>query len=364
MTQKKFDFFNWFNEKLNREKDTISFLSGKINVITDEVKKQLDELKDNSHYVVPIINGLHGDSMDEKGHKALIKMSFRHKSLDINLKDIKEKFKLADNEGKLIIMVHGLMNDETIWHSNPEDLIQRMGTFLEKQNKANILYIRYNTGRHISQNGRDFSSLIQNLIDTFKNYIKELTIISHSMGGLVTRSAGYYAEKSGHNWLSKLKNVFLIGVPNEGSYLARVAHMAQYFLRKFDPTENDTIAKFFEIRSNGIKDLSFGFLVDEDWQNPNYEREKKVKATKVYPVPNVEYYLVAGTVSTKSEKKKIFTFFGDGLVEKQSALSDLFKEKESQQGMVHFKLFENENHLSLLESEKVQEFMFESLNWK
>jgi pimeloyl-ACP methyl ester carboxylesterase len=364
MTQKKFDFIDWFNEKFNQEKDTISFLSGKINLITDEVKKQFDELKDNSHYVVPIINGLHGDSMDEKGHNALIKMSFRYKSLDIKLKELKECINLADNEGKLIIMVHGLMNDETIWHSNSEDLIQRMGTFLENQNKANILYIRYNTGRHISQNGRDFSSLIQNLIDNSQNNIKELTIISHSMGGLVTRSAGYYAEKLGHNWLSKLKKVFLIGVPNEGSYLARVAHMTQYFLRKFDPTENDAIAKFLEIRSNGIKDLSFGFLVDEDWQNPNYEKEKKVKATKVYPVPNVEYYLVAGTVSTNSEKKKIFTFFGDGLVEKQSALSDLFKENESQQGMVHFKLFENENHLSLLESEKVQEFMLECLKWK
>jgi hypothetical protein len=364
MAKKKFNLINWFNEKLEQEKGKINQYTEKFKQATDEIKNQLKELKDDSHYIVPIINGLHGDSMDEKGHQALVKMSFRYKSRDIEISQIKDYINLSENKGKLIILIHGLMNDDNIWHSNPEDLIQRMGSFLEKQNKANILYLRYNTGRHISQNGQDFSLLIQNLLDFYRKDITEIVIMAHSMGGLVTRSACYYAGKLDHNWISILKKVFLIGVPNEGSYVARIAHMTQYFMRKIDPTDNDKVAKFFEIRSNGIKDLSFGFLIDEDWQNTDYENKKVVKATKILPLKNVEYFLIAGIVSDEKSKKKIFNFFGDGLVEKKSALSNLFKENEMQSGLVNFKLFENENHLALLESKEVHEYVTNCLNWK
>jgi pimeloyl-ACP methyl ester carboxylesterase len=363
MAEKKFNLINWFTEKIEEEKSSLNMIAGKLKQITDEIKLQLSELKDDSHYLVPIINGLHGDSMHEKGHPALIKMSFRNQSRDIGIDEVTKLNDLSGNCGRLIIFVHGLMNDEAIWKSNPEDILQRLGSFLEKQNNANILYLRYNTGRHISENGREFSLLLEKLCIGAHTKINELYIVAHSMGGLVTRSACHYANVLNHEWLKLLKKVFLIGVPNDGSYLARVAHMTQYFLRKADPTENHSIAKVLEIRSNGIKDLSFGFLVDEDWQNTNYENQKKTKATKIFPVPNVEYHLIAATVSDKNEKKKLFTFFGDGLVEKQSALSDLFKDNKIQTGLIHFKLFEGENHLSLLESNAVQEYMIENLEF-
>jgi pimeloyl-ACP methyl ester carboxylesterase len=363
MENKSFSLVDWLNEKVDKEKGTINFLSGKFKEIIDGVKVQFNELKDDSHYLVPIINGLHGDSMEAKGHPALIKMSFRYQSRDIGIEKLDGLIDLGEHDGKVIILIHGLMNDESIWYSNPEDELQRMGSFLEKQGKANILCIRYNTGKHISHNGQDLSSLLENLINFNKQKIKELYILSHSMGGLVTRSACHYAAKSNHNWLKLLKKVFLIGVPNEGSYLARVAHMTKYFLRKIDPTEEDHIAKLFEIRSNGIKDLSFGFLIDEDWQNPNYEIEKKSKPTAIYPVPNVEYYLIAATITKKEEKKRLFTFFGDGLVEKTSVLSNLFKENKIQSGLIHYMLFEGENHLSLLDSVNVQSYMLECMGF-
>jgi pimeloyl-ACP methyl ester carboxylesterase len=363
MSKKAFNLLDWFNEKLNQEKGTMNFLSGKLKELTNEITDQLKDLTNDSHYLVPILNGLHGDSMDEKGHPALVKMSFRINSRDISIEQIKDYFDLNQNDGRLIIMVHGLMNDESIWHSSPIDLVQRIGSYLESQKMANILYVRYNTGRHISQNGKDLSTLIQHLKDQYGNNNHELILIGHSMGGLVIRSAGYYASKLNHNWLLLLKKVFLIGVPNEGSYVARIAYNTQYFLRKIDLTKNYSFAKFFEIRSNGIKDLSFGYLIDEDWQNPNYENEKNMKATKVFPIQNIEYYLIAGTVSDKEDKSKIFTFFGDGLVEKESALSSLFKEKEIQSEQVSFKLFTEENHLSLLESQNVQKYILECLGW-
>ncbi|NJO90109.1 MAG: hypothetical protein HC831_15050 [Chloroflexia bacterium] len=262
--------------------------------------------------------------------------------------------------GKVILVIHGLMCDESVWLSEPTDKIQRLGTRTENEEKANVLYIRYNTGLHISENGRKFSNLIQKFVDTYPA-VKELVIFSHSMGGLVTRSAGYYADIQKQEWTKLLKKVFLIGVPNEGSYLAKVAYMTQYFFRKIDISEKDSIAKFFDVRSNGIKDLSFGYLVDEDWQNAKDGNEKNIETTKVYPLQNVDYYLIAGTVADENKRSHIFTFFGDGLVEKDSALSSLFTNNNLKSGKVEMKLFVGETHVSLLESEKVFEYVNEKL---
>jgi pimeloyl-ACP methyl ester carboxylesterase len=363
MEKKTFNLMDWFKNKLVEEKDTFQLLSNKFKVLKDDLKGQLAELKDDSHLMVPILNGLHGDSMAAKGNRALVHMSFRHQSRDISVEKLKEVYDFATHSGNVIIMVHGLMNDESIWQSEPIDTVQRLGSALEKKPKATVLYLRYNTGLHISENGRSLSDLIQKFVETYQSEIKKLVIISHSMGGLVSRSACYYAGIQNQNWTELLKKVFLIGVPNEGSYLARVAYMTQYFFRKLDPSEKDTVAKFFDVRSNGIKDLSFGYLVDEDWQNKKDGIEKNIQATKIYPLQNLDYYLIAGTVSEEKNKNRVFTFFGDGLVEKKSALSDLFITNSMISGKVNMKLFPNENHLTLLESKEVAEFVKTGLGW-
>jgi pimeloyl-ACP methyl ester carboxylesterase len=364
MSKRTFDVSKWFQQKVNKKKDSLIYFSEKFAGIIREFKEQLNELKDDSHHMVPIINGLFGDKMQKNGHPALVTMSFRHNSRDISVENLDAYCPLQEHGGNLVLFVHGLMNDETIWKSNPEDLVQRTGSFVENQKRGTILYLRYNTGRHISENGRDLSFLLEKLVQYYPSKINSLTLVCHSMGGLVGRSAGYYAQYLGHRWVSLLKKVFLIGVPNEGSYLARIAHMTQYFLRKADPSVNDTIATLFDIRSNGIKDLSFGFLVDEDWEGTGYEKKKSAPATKVFPLEHVEYYLIAATVTKRSEEKRLFRFFGDGLVEEKSALSRLFIENKLNTGNVFFRLFETENHLTLLENEEIHSYILKCMEEK
>lgn len=363
MEKNAFNLSEWFKKKLDKEKNTLQFLNDKIKILKEELKGNMGELKDDSHYIVPILNGLHGDLMAKKGHPALINISFRNKARNISLENLKDIYDFSNYGGKVIIIVHGLMNDESIWQSEPVDTVQRLGSAIEKESMANILYVRYNTGLHISENGRSLSNLIQEFIEIYQTEIKELNLICHSMGGLVSRSACYYANAQSQNWTYLLKRVFLIGVPNEGSYLARVAYMTQYFFRKMDPSENSSIAKFFDVRSNGIKDLSFGYLVDEDWQNKRDGNDKNIEPTKVFPLPDVDYFLIAATVAEENQKSRIFTFFGDGLVEKQSALSSLFNTNSMVTGKVEMKLFPNENHLTLLDSKDVFEFVKIGLGW-
>ena len=55
------------------------------------------------------------------------------------------------------------------------------------------LYLRYNTGRHVSENGRDWRTLLDAARARWPVEVHEIALIGHSMGGLVARSACHYA---------------------------------------------------------------------------------------------------------------------------------------------------------------------------
>ncbi|MFN8254059.1 MAG: hypothetical protein U0W24_00100 [Bacteroidales bacterium] len=361
MGKTTFNITEWLESKFDAEKYRYQDIRQKFINISRDINRLIVEMNNDSHYLVPFINGLYGDKMAVKGHKALINMAFRHQSKNIEPEEIEKLFRFEDFNGRLVILVHGLMNDETTWTSEPNDEIQRLGSRLEKKAGAVILYVRYNTGLHISENGKKLNTLIENLTGYFGDKLKEISVIAHSMGGLVTRSACYYGADN--RWVSLLKNIVLIGVPNEGSYLARIAHLIQYYLKKVDISEKKSFAGFFDIRSNGIKDLSFGIMVDEDWKK-NSGNEKEIQSTKVLPIPGVRYTLIAATLTDSSARKSVMGYFGDGLVEAKSALSEVFRCEQIKDGQVLMKLFGKENHVTLLESDEVEHFIRETLGWK
>ncbi|MBK9460922.1 MAG: hypothetical protein IPN94_16205 [Sphingobacteriales bacterium] len=65
------------------------------------------------------------------------------------------------------------------------------------------LFIRYNTGLHISDNGKAFAAILEKLHQNYPIEIQEICIIAHSMGGLVTHSACHYAQENKFEWTKK-----------------------------------------------------------------------------------------------------------------------------------------------------------------
>jgi len=143
------------------------------------------------------------------------------------------------------------------------------------------VYLHYNTGRHISENGREFA----NLLETFVKHLPwsiELIIIAHSMGGLVSRSACYYGKLAQHTWLKHLK-------------------------------------KLGKLRSSGLTDLRYGSILDEDWKGHNRFKHSKDNRQAV-PLPNnVKCYAIATTTGKKPGRIND-NLIGDGLVTLNSAL--------------------------------------------
>jgi len=127
----------------------------------------------------------------------------------------------------------------------------------------------------------------------------------------------------------------------------------KHLFRKLDISADDYIAKFMDARSNGVKDLSYAYLTDDDWLDENAEDLEKYTVTKVRPVPGVKYYLIGGILGKKNNI--LSSYFGDGLVGSDSALTDELDIKNLEN--IESVIFENENHLSLLESKQVVDYI-------
>jgi triacylglycerol lipase len=74
-----------------------------------------------------------------------------------------------------------------------------------------------------------------------------------------------------------------------------------------------------DIRSSGIKDLRFGYVVDEDWEGYNPDAILKNNKNRIPLLEGVSHYAVTGSL-TKNPDHLMTQFFGDPMVRKSSAL--------------------------------------------
>ena len=323
----------------------------------EKLKNDIHNKIEDKNHLTAILNGLMGDEFEANNDPLAIKMSFRYNDQDISVEELSTQYDFNKNSGEINVLVHGLMGDEYMWKKEKPIEKNKIGNWLENNSNANILYLRYNTGRHISENGRALSDLLERVILQYGNEIKQINLIGHSMGGLIIRSSGYYADIQRQTWVEKLKQVFLIGVPNEGSYLAKFAFLLNHIFKKVDISRDDYITKLTDARSNGIKDLSCAYLIDEDWLNERVESPETHQATKVALISGVKYFLIAGVIGKKNNIAN--KYFGDGLVGSSSALNN-WKNSEGASN-IESVIFEKENHMSLLESKQLANYIFTNL---
>lgn len=279
-------------------------------------------------FYLPILNGFIGDKLAVKKDSWTIRMAFRVNGEDVEVKDLDKKH-IGKNA---IVFVHGLMADEKIWKH-----------FLKIEKDLSVFYVRYNTGLHISENGRELARLLEELQTRMK--IKKLFLAGHSMGGLVIRSACYYGQKEKYNWVDHVRSVFLIAVPNAGAALEKISHFTSGILSRFARWHFGLIGNILEQRSNGIKDLRLGFMIDEDWKNPVGGARLSVP-----PLPKADYHILIGHLSG-NEKSLIAQYFGDGLVTHKSAVGvTLFK-------VSNIHVFPRTGHNSILASPKLFKYV-------
>ena len=266
--------------------------------------------------VLAALNGAFGDHLETRGNDLAIPMAFCVEGEQIALTREALDKHLPNPTGSLVILLHGLCLNELQWrHAGEPDFGDRLDADLG----YTALRLRYNSGRHISTNGKQFAALMETLIAAYPEPIEKLTIIGHSMGGLVARSACYYADKAGHNWVNQLTELVCLGSPHLGAPLERLGHWFTHSLTRTPFTE--PLSSLGKIRSAGIKDLRHCYLLDEDWHNRDLDARESAKPRPLPRLKHVRYYNVAATLG-HAPNDRMDRWFGDLLVPVTSAITN------------------------------------------
>ena len=261
------------------------------------------------HFLVGNLNGVMGNFLFQQQNPLALPMVFY---------DHYGQRQNGDLAGRVVLMTHGLCMNHLTWsHKQFGGIGERL---LAHRDNNTMLYLNYNTGRRISSNGRSLAWLLEDLIQRNPR-ITSIDLIGHSMGGLVSRSALFYGKQNTHNWINKVGNLVCIGSPHHGAVLERLGFMLQDRLGSM-PILN-RVGKLTSIRSDGILDLRYGSVRDDDWEHLDVRIGSMDDVRKPAPIPNrINTYLIAGSIELKPKQSKTLEIIGDYLVSVSSALGE------------------------------------------
>jgi pimeloyl-ACP methyl ester carboxylesterase len=249
-----------------------------------------------------VINGLIGDALEAAGSDLQEPMALR---LDGRIATPRE---YADPQPRLVVFLHGLMETEHAWRLGGGPTY---GARLEQELGCSALDVRYNTGRHVSHNGRSLAELLERVVGEWPVEVEQLALVGHSMGGLVARSACCQASELGHDWVGRVRHVVSLGTPHMGAPLAQGVHYAAYALHTVPETR--PFARFLRRRSAGIRDMRQGSLVDRDWEGCDPDALRAAACAEVPLLEGATHFFVTATI-TREERHPLGRLAGDALV--------------------------------------------------
>lgn len=259
------------------------------------------------------LNGVIGDYLAHTHNPLQIQMQLRYKGKRVELEPSFIKSMYPKTTGKLLLMIHGSSMNDLQWHHNNHN----HGEAIALELNATPIYLYYNSGKHISSNGKELAGLLEELLRQWPTAFKELLIISHSMGGLLARSAMYYGQEKNYLWPNTLSKLIFLGTPHHGSPIEKAGNYVDMILEKIPYTE--PLAPLGKIRSAGVTDLRFGNIRDEDWAGADRFERRGDRRNHVSLPQHTKCYAIAASKG-KTRKLKFTKIKGDGLVTVKSAL--------------------------------------------
>jgi pimeloyl-ACP methyl ester carboxylesterase len=263
--------------------------------------------------IVAALNGVVGDYLVKTNNPLAISMSLRRHGRRLEIERHSLQAAIRNVSGKVLLLVHGLCLNDLQLRGNGRDL----GAALSRKFGYSPLYLHYNTGLHISENGQSLATLLETLVEQWPVPVEELAIIGHSMGGLVSRSAHHYGTAAGHQWPAYLRRIIFLGTPHHGAPLERLGNWVDTAL-EVSPY-SAPFARLGKIRSAGITDMRHGTLLEEDWKGRDrFEHSQDLRTPVSLPI-GVQCCAIAATKHEATGAASL-DLFGDGLVPVNSAL--------------------------------------------
>lgn len=280
----------------------------------DSLKPSVPEI------LISSLNGLAGESLSHDSSRWAITMGFYHQNrlLNLNTERLLD-FSPAPSK-KIAIFIHGFMAHEQLWRfpgeQESEEIPPCYGNFLLRDYGYTPLYLRYNSGLHISDNGQLLSNLMDELINTYPVEIDEIIMFGHSLGGLIIRSGCHYGNQSATNWVTKVKKAFYLGTPHLGTPWEERAEGLYQYLETRNGWFARLVQKLYDSRNAAIRDLRYAHLVEEDWAV-----EDPLPHTSIPWQQNIKHHFVVSRLKERPDHP-MNRYFGDGLVPVHSAEAD------------------------------------------
>jgi pimeloyl-ACP methyl ester carboxylesterase len=252
---------------------------------------------------ISALNGVFGDALAQAGNALAVRMSLHQHGAELPL----TPEALSDLRPRVAVFIHGLACDETSWLVKGDTKNSDYGSALERDLGMSAIYLRYNTGLAVDDNAQALSDMLESLVQNAAARVRELTLIGHSMGGLVARRACALAAVSNDSWQRRIGSIICLGTPHQGSGWEKLGHVTTAALTLSRVTQ--PLARLANARSRGIQDLRRGL------------KSESVFETLVEP----PLQLITGSLShdTSSLMGKLAgTVLGDGLVALHSAADD------------------------------------------
>jgi pimeloyl-ACP methyl ester carboxylesterase len=254
------------------------------------------------------LQGLIGDALEAEGSPLAKPMALRVEGHPVAPRRDAIATAYPAATPRLVVFLHGLMETEQMWRLRREPTYgQRLAEDLDRT----PLDVRYNTGLHISENGRALAELLDAVVPSWPVEVEEIALVGHSMGGLVARSACHVAGERDAGWVRRVRHVVSLGTPHMGAPLAQAVHYASAALDAVPETR--PLARFLRRRSAGIRDLRHGSLVDEDWRDRDPDALRAAACAEVSLLEGATHCFVSATV-TRSPRHPVGRLVGDSLV--------------------------------------------------
>jgi pimeloyl-ACP methyl ester carboxylesterase len=261
--------------------------------------------------LVAAINGLIGDTLEQRRSPLHQPMSLRvhGEPVAATREALRSAYPAA--APRVALFLHGLMETEFSWRWGSQTSGTSYGELLEQELGITAVYVRYNSGRRISDNGRSLAHLIEQVISAWPVPVREVALIGHSMGGLIARSAAYQANDERMVWPTLVRQVVSLGTPHMGAPLEQFVHYASAGLNVLPETR--PVSRWLRRRSGGIRDLRQGSLVDSDWRDRDHDALRAEACAEVPLLQGATHCFVTATI-TRSPKHPLGRLVGDYLV--------------------------------------------------
>jgi pimeloyl-ACP methyl ester carboxylesterase len=261
--------------------------------------------------LVAAINGLIGDTLERRQSSLHQPMALRAhgEAVGTTRDDLAAAYPQATP--RVGIFLHGLMETEFSWRWGSRETGETYGTLLERELGITPVYVRYNSGLRISENGRALADLVEQVVAGWPVPVTEVALIGHSMGGLIARSAAHQADLDRKVWPTLVRQIVSLGTPHMGAPLEQAVHYASAGLNRLPETR--PFSRFLRRRSGGIRDLRQGSLVDSDWRDCDPDALRAEAVAEVPLLAGVTHCFVTATI-TRSPRHPLGRLIGDYLV--------------------------------------------------